>query len=230
MTVRILTFFFLGALLVSSAAAQALPRTSPRTVNYQSGERSISYQRGITLPTAKSFFAYMTAHYGGDDYYTNYDLYRLPNTTDQYFATAYDGTKVHLLHLRLNRGTVSQVNGVSIEGCGLVEPFFFTGRDRLMLIVSNMAPDGGFCGNWVFEYRDSNWSRMSEIEIYDGRHGVGAFQGHSPIEAATAKFENGKYYLTLRGQGTLYSFNDKVVARRGQAVTYYYDGSIWKRP
>lgn len=227
MPTRILTVLFFVTALASAATAQALPRTSPRTAIYKQGERYVSYETAIPRATAQAYFKYMLAHYGTDEYYTNYDLYRMPTTADLFLGTAYDGSELKLLLLRKNGAEFSEVSQVKHEGCGLAQPFFFTGRDRVLLFISNSAPDGGFCGNLAFEFQGGGWKPLGELDVYDAPHGQGGFQGHTPLERATAKFTQGKYSLTMRGTGILYSFGDKVLARRGVPVTLTFDGTNW---
>ena len=226
---RIIPVLLFLVLFASAAAAQVLPRTSPRTETYKQGERSVNHEASIPRATVQAYFKFMLAHYGTDEYYTSYDLYRIPNTTDLFFGTAYDGTQPIVLLLRKSGTEFSDLSVVKEDGCGLFEPFFFTGRDRVLLVVSNSAPDGGFCGNWTFEVRNGNWKLLGPLEIYDAPHGKGGFQGHSPIENATAKYTNGRYSLTMRGKGPLYSFDDKLLARRGVPLTYSFDGTSWHK-
>jgi hypothetical protein len=233
MPIKLLTALFALLLLTGAAFGQQLRRTTPPTAEYKAGERSVSYERGVPLATVKLYAKYMLAHYAGDDYYTNYDLYRMPNSTDMYFGTAYDGSKMILLLLTIKGGQVSEASRIDSEGCGLVQPFFFAGPGRVLLILSNSAPDGGFCGNWIYEFKGDNWTPAGEIDVYDAVHGDGAFQGHSPIESgATARFANGKYYVTMRGRGALRSLSqddDRVLARHGVPLTFFYDGVRWRK-
>lgn len=227
MITRIVTALLLTVFFVATAAAQALPRTSSRTASLTEGERSMVYETAVPRATVRTAFKYMLAHYATDDYYTNYDLYRMPTSTDLFLATAYNGTELFLLLLRKDGNEIAEVSQVKRQGCGLAQPYFFAGRDRVLFFIANSAPDGGFCGNWAFEFQGGRWKELGEIDVYDAQHGKGAFQGHSPLERATAKFANGRYSLTMRGRGTLYSFDDKVLARRGVPVTLTFDGTNW---
>lgn len=226
---RILTALFCALLLAGAVSAQALKRTTPATKSYEQGERSVNYQVGIPPATVQAYFKYMTTKYGSDDYYTSYDLYRMPNSTDLYYGTTYNGSTLSLFLFKNSGSEFTEVGRSDHDGCGLAQPFFFSGPDRVFLVVSNSAPDGGFCGNWAYEVRGGSWKTLGELDIYDAPHGKGGFQGHSPMERATAKYVSGKYYLTMRGEGKLYSFDDKLLANRGVPLTYYYDGTKWRK-
>lgn len=232
MPIKILTALLALFLLASGALGQQLRRTAPATAEYREGERTVSYQRGIPMAAVKSYAKYMFAHYTGDEYYTDYPLYRMPNSPDTYLGTAYNGSTMNVFMLSIKGAAVSEVRHDTREACGLVTPYFFAGPNRGLLVISNSAPDGGFCGNWAYEFKDGNWTPAGDIDVYDAVHGKGAFQGHSPIESgATARFANGKYYVTMRGRGALRSLDeqDVILARPRVLLTFYYDGANWHK-
>ena len=115
--------------------------------------------------------------------------------------------------------------------CGIKEPVFFLGQNKLLIVVSIMAMDGGFCGNYAFEYADNNLKSIGEIDVYDGRHGRGGWQGHSPMERATAEYKNNTYYRDNAWSGKpiwLHRRKDKKIAPPRSPITFFYDGADWR--
>ena len=87
-----------------------------------------------------------------------------------------------------------------------------------------MAFDGGFCGNEAFEFADNNLKSIGGIDVYDGRHGRGGWQGHSSMELATAEYKSNTYYVTMRGVGSLYGYTgdkDKKIAPPRSPITFF---------
>jgi hypothetical protein len=228
---------------VRSNARQQLRRYDPKM---QSSEQdfgpdkdklSVSFEKGIPPSTRQALIKYVTQHYTIAQLIIA--IYKLPNANNLYFVIgtvsqnqqSQDGERSIFLLLRGQGETVSEVSKVESDNtCGIREPVFFLGQNKLLIVVSIMAFDGGFCGNDVFEYADNNLKSIGGIDVYDGRHGRGGWQGHNPMERATAEYKNNTYYVTMRGVGSLYGYTgdkDKKIAPPRSPITFFYNGAAW---
>jgi hypothetical protein len=199
---------------------------------------SVGVEKGIPLSTRQALISYVTQHYKIAQLIIA--LYKLPNANNLYFVIgtvsqseqSQDTEKNIFLILRGQGETVSEVSKAENNNtCGIKEPVFFLGQNKLLIVVSIAAFDGGFCGNDVFEYADDNLKSIGGIDVYDGRHGRGGWQGYSPMERATAEYKNSTYYVTMRGVGSLYGYRgdkDKKIAPPGSPITFFYNGADWR--
>lgn len=228
-------FILMAALACTSVLPldgdRQLRRFSPGMQGFEQNEARVNFAKGITRTTAREFMQYMLGNTRGSGLRL-FNLYQLPPSTDQYLVSApdFENSNNTFLLLRKQGKEITEVSRISKVGCPLLEPFFFAGKDRLLLIVSNSAFDGGFCGNYAFEYKDEMLTPLADVNVYDGAHGKGVYQGHSPMDAATAAYRGGKYYLTMRGEGSLYSLDEKDsrLAPRGAPLTFFLDGDAWR--
>jgi hypothetical protein len=227
---------------VRSNVRQQLRRYDPQMqiIEQDFGEDklSISFEKGIPLSTEQALIKYVTQHYKITQLIIA--IYKLPNANNLYFVIgtvsqnqqSQDGERNIFLILRGQGETVGEVSKAENDTtCGIKEPVFFLGQNKLLIVVSIMAFDGGFCGNDAFEYADNNLKSIGEIDVYDGRHGRGGWQGESPMERATAEYKNNTYYVTMRGVGSLYAYTgdkDKKIAPPRSPITFFYDGADWR--
>jgi hypothetical protein len=215
------------------------PQMQSAEQDFEQDKLSVSFEKGIPLSTEQAILRYITQHYRIIQLIIA--IYKLPNADNFYFVIgsvaqnqqSQDGERNIFLILRGQGETVSEVSKAENEvTCGIKEPVFFLGKNKLLIVVSIMAFDGGFCGNFAFEYADNNLKPLGEIDVYDGRHGRGGWQGHNPMERATAEYRNKTYYVTMRGVGSLYSYtgsNDKKIAPPRSPVTFFHDGVNWRQ-
>ena len=199
---------------------------------------SVGFEKGIPLSTRQALINYVTQHYSIAQLIIS--LYKLPGASDLYFVIGSvspsqqspETEKNIFLILRGQGEAVSEVSRAENDNtCGIKEPVFFLRQNKLLIVVSIMAFDGGFCGNDVFEYADQSLKSIGGIDVYDGVHGRGGWQGHSPMGRATAEYKNKTYYVTMRGVGSLYSYTgekEKKIAPPRTPITFFYDGANWR--
>ena len=227
---------------VRSNERQRLRRHDPQmqTIEQDFGQDklSVSFEKGIPPSTRQALIGYVTQHYSIAQLIVT--IYKLPDAANLYFVIgtvspnqqSQETEKNVFLILRGQGETVSEVSKAENDNtCGIKEPVFFLGQNRLLIVVSIMAFDGGFCGNDAFEYADNNLKSIGGIDVYDGRHGRGGWQGHSPMERATAEYKNNTYYVTMRGVGSLYGYTgdkDKKIAPPRSPITFFYNGADWR--
>jgi hypothetical protein len=247
-TLLLLFFLLIPALTVaqtsriSSNAGQQLRRYDPQMQSteedFGQDKLSVSFEKGIPLSTERALIRYITQHYRIALLIIG--IYKLPGAGNLYFVTgtiykdqqAQERSEAHTIFLVLREqgAIVSEVGKAEHDSdAAIKEPVFFLGRNKLLIIVSESAADGGFGGNYAFEYAANNLKSLGEIYVYDGRHGRGDWQAHSPMGRATAEYKNSTYHVTMRGVGSLYVHgNDKKIAPPGSPVTYFYDGAEWR--
>jgi hypothetical protein len=227
---------------VRSNGRQQLRRYDPQMQvieqDFGQDKLSVGVEKGISFSTRQALISYVTQHYKIAQLIIA--LYKLPNANNLYFVIgsvsqnqqSQETEKNIFLILRGQGETVSEVSKAESDNtCGIKEPVFFLGQNKLLIVVSIMAFDGGFCGNDVFEYADNNLKSIGGIDVYDGRHGRGGWQGHSPMERATAEYKNNTYYVTMRGVGSLYGYTgdkDKKIAPPRSPITFFYNGADWR--
>jgi hypothetical protein len=199
---------------------------------------SIGFEKSIAPSTRQALVNYVTQHYKIAQLIIA--IYKLPGASDLYFVIgdvyetqqSQETEKSVFLILRAQGETVSEVSKAEDEiTCGIKETAFFQGHNKLLILVSISAFDGGFCGNLAFEYVDQSLKPIGAIDVYDGVHGRGGWQGHSPMERATAEYKNKTYYVTMRGVGSLYGYTggkEKKIAPPRTPITFFYDGAEWR--
>jgi hypothetical protein len=214
------------------------PQMQSTEQDFGQDKLSVGFEKGIPLSTRQALISYVTQHYSIAQLIIS--IYKLPNANNLYFVIgtvsqnqqSQDGERNIFLILRGQGETVSEVSKAENDTtCGIKEPVFFLGQNKLLIVVSIMAFDGGFCGNYAFEYADNNLKSVGEIDVYDGRHGRGGWQGYSPMERATAEYKNNTYYVTMRGVGSLYGYTgskDKKIAPPRSPITFFYDRGDWR--
>ena len=217
---------------VSEAQSQPLKRHRPQLANIEQEVGFTLYEKIIPLATAKAFRDYLGEKNPGYELRTVV-ISKMPASTDLYFLAVQRGNENDEGNLFL----VLQKQGAEIKEiarasndilCGMLDPAFFTGSGRVLIILSISAFDGGYCGSFPFEFKGDKLTAMGDIPVYDGVHGRGGFQGHSPIETATAAFRQNTYYVTMRGRGSLYGDKDQRLARPRIPLTYYFDGKTFQ--
>lgn len=243
LTVLLLAFSSLG--VAQSNERQQLRRYDPQMKSTEQDfgpdkdKLSVGFEKSIPRSTRQALINYVTQHYSITQLIIS--IYKLPKTDNLYFVLATasqsqqstDTEKSILLILRAQGETVSEVSKVENDNtCGIKEPVFFLGHNnKILIVVSVMAFDGGFCGNDVFEYAEQNLKPIGGIDVYDGVHGRGGWQGHSPMGRATAEYKNKTYYVTMRGVGSLYGYTgekEKKIAPPRSPITFFYDGAEWR--
>lgn len=212
------------------------PNIQSQLLTRQSPEDAKLRARQIPKSTSAAFDGYLRSHLNGFEL-TDFELYSMPRSTEQFFVTVsgmvkVDGTDYNtsiLVLLRKHGGDITESGRFEKDG-PLVRPYFFIGTDRVLLIVWISAYDGAYYGSWAFEYRNETLKALGEIDVVDEIPNE-LIYNRSPIDTATAEYKRGTYYLTMRGRGTLYrwdeSDNRQKLARRGVPVTYVYEQGAW---
>jgi hypothetical protein len=236
-----------------SNAPQQLRRSDPQMQskgidqNFGQDKVSVTFEKGIPLSTEQALLRYMAQHYKPAR--MGFEIYKLQAANDLYFVAgifskdqqAQDSSEVQTLFLVLKKqgATVSEVSkAVDESDAPIIEPIFFLGQNKLLVMVSHSWADGGFGGNLAFEYADNNLKSLGEIAVFElPNRSAGDFTlGHSPMGRATAEYKNNAYHLTMRGVGgSLYkpqqsdSTKYDKIASSGAPITYFYDGKDWKQ-
>jgi hypothetical protein len=217
------------SLFAAPAPPERLRRLDPKLQVNNSAEERVTFERTIPAAKRQNLHKYLTEHFKEP----LAQIYRMPLGENLYLALVQDfeQSNNHFLLLKSAGEAVSEVNRInSDQGCMLLTPTFFVGKDRALIILSISAADGGYCGNDLLEYKGQELKYLSDIAVYDGVHGRGGFQGHSPIEnLTTVELKRDTYYVTLRGRGSLYGQKDQRLARPGTPITYFYDGNEFRR-
>lgn len=212
----------------SAIQGQLLRRQIPVTQYYEENDLHVTFARGIPKSTTAAFARYLRSHLSGFEL-LGFDIFAMPGSTEQFFVTVpvYDRDTSILLLLRKHGADITEAGQFEKEG-PVVHPYFFIGSDRVLLIVWNMAGDGGFYGNWAFEYRNEKLKALGEIDVIDQVPSE-LIYNRSPIETAMVDYKRDTYYITMRGRGNLYSRgnNDRSLARRGVPLTYVYKQGAW---
>lgn len=256
MTTAILVLILSLTSLLNFDENQRLRRHDPQMQDYEISESdsnkiSVSFEKGVHSLDMRNIVKYISEQFDPEAGYLRIYIHKLPVADDMYYAVAgYEETKFFLLRKRGAEITaLNKINNKELGCFGLVNSIFFSGNNRMLIVTSFNAPDGGFCGNYAFEYKDGNLKPIGEVPVYDGTHGAGAHQGHSPMERATAEYRNNTYYVTMRGEGSLYALTrdsgsytatyrngklvsespkDKKLAPPRSSVTFFFNGSMWQ--
>lgn len=255
-TLLLSTFLIIAALTVApttpsaSAAvnyqAQALKRHEPqiRIVEKKLGEDtlSVSIEKAITPATEQALVGYFTGHYKLTA--MSIDIYKMPIADNIYFVLgtvlkdqqSEDSFGINIfLALRVQEQTVSEVSKVENESdAALRAPLFFIGQNKLLAIVTLSAPDGSLAGHYAYEYADNTLKSLGEIVVIDkiGMSGSVWITNNS-LGRATAEYKNNAFYVTMRGQGSLYvpTGQDKYkkIAPPKSPVTFFHDKGTWRQ-
>jgi hypothetical protein len=230
----------------TNSQAQQLRRYQPqmRSVEKKLGEDtlSVAIEKDISPATEQALISYFTQHY--KVYMGGIDVYKLPGGNNLYFVLGgvykdqqsenSEGINIFLV-LREQGKKVSEVSKAENESDAAVKaPVFFLGQNKLLAIVSLSAPDGSLAGHYAYEYADNNLKPLGEIAVIDkvGMSGS-VWLTNNSMARATAEYKNNTYYVTMRGQGSLYVSNGmdnyKKIAPPRSPVTYFYDGGTWRQ-
>ena len=211
--------------------SQPLTHAEPTMRTYKKQDDSITYERVIPLADVKAFLKYMKEHYKSE---TGVNLWLHKLSNNQYFGLTFDYENDKTLFLLFNKqGAKISVVSTNTEDracAGYLHSAFFRGTDRVLITNSFNFPDGGFCGTRPYEYRNGNLKPLGEIPVFDGIDGEGAAVGSDAVnKSATAVYSSNTYYITLRGRGPLYSFDENQTKLAGPhiPVTFKYDGNTF---
>jgi murein DD-endopeptidase MepM/ murein hydrolase activator NlpD len=240
--------FLTGKSLLSDKPQQ-LRRYDPEIKNYEitkldSNKIYVNYEKNIPLSDMSMLIRYLSDQFRNLEGNSLFYIYKPPLGDNFYYALTLDYEKDRTIFLLLRKQEAKIVEIDRIPGevrCdGLINSVFFIGNGRALIVTSFNAMDGGFCGNYAFEYKDDRLRAVGEIPVYDGVHGPGAYQGHSPMERAVAEYKSNTYYVTMRGEGNLYALSsesltitnegpkEKRLAPPRTPITFYLDGSTWR--
>jgi hypothetical protein len=222
----LLLVFLISASVTTEAQLLRRHRSQLRSMKQESG--FTLYEKGTPLAAVRSLKKHLSDN-GGKEINTLV-VSRMPLTRDQYFVMAQDADGLNkFLVLRIQGEGIVEISKAENDiSCGILEPAFFVGKDRTLIVISISAFDGGYCGNYPFEFKNGKLKSLGDIAVYDGVHGRGGHQGHSPIEKATARFEGETYYVTMRGKGSLYDEKERRIAAPNSPATYFYDGQTFR--
>ena len=262
MQTLVLLAFLLGAALTAAqtspattaaAKSQALPlqRYDPqmRSAEKKIGEEvfSIAIDSAISAASEKALIGYFTQHFVSR--LLALEINKMPGADHLYVVTglfdkagqAEDITKPATILLVLSEqgGTVNEVTKVENEdgsAYGVLSPFFFYGKGKLLIIVALSSADGDARLDLVYEYAENNFTPLGQLDVIEkvGMNG-NLWRIDSPVARATAAHKNNTYYVTLRGaKGSLYGGNDakgnpKKLAPPKSPITFFYDKGTWRR-
>src|SRR4051812_1843050 len=216
------------SLFATLAPPERLKRYDPKLQASSSVDERVAFEKRVPLVKRSALTRYLLGHFKE----ARAQIYQVPSAENLYLALVQDYTESNniFLLLRSEGEKVSEVSRVNSDvGCMLPTPTFFAGRDRVLVIIAMAAADGGYCGNYLLEYREQGLKYLGDIAVYDGVQGKGAFQGYSPIEnLTTVEFKRDTYYVTLRGRGSLYGEKDNRLARPGVPITYFHAGKEFR--
>ncbi|MDT5120626.1 MAG: hypothetical protein QOC96_108 [Acidobacteriota bacterium] len=250
LTALLLAFSSIG--FAQSNAPQQLRRSDPQmqSTEQKFGQEkvTVSFDKSIPLSTRQALVRYLAQHY--DTMLLGLEIDKVPGADHLYAITgafskaqlAKDSAQAPtiLLVLREQGDTVSEVSKIENDngsGYGLLTPAFFLGDNKLLIIVSLSSVDGDARLNLVYEYADSNFKPLGQIDVIEkvGMNG-NLWRIANPVERATAKYQNNTYYVTVRGaSGGLYdgsvdaNGSPQRLALRGSPVTFFYEGGAWKQ-
>lgn len=226
--------------LAQSNGSQPLSRYNPQTLSIEQnlGQEKLTIDVDKTISTSirQSLVSYFLQHYTSN--LISMEIDKLPGADDLYAVTGRfteaqnSSAEATLLLLREQGGKVSEVNKLSDEnagGYGVIQPVFFSGQNRQLVIVSMSSADGDARMDVVYEFAGNNFKPLGEIGVIEklGESG-GVWMIDSPARRATAEYKNGSYYVTLRGKGSLH-LGRKKIARAGSPVTFFYNGREWQQ-
>jgi hypothetical protein len=225
--------------LAQSDGSQQLRHYDPQTQSIEQNlgqeKLTIDVDKAISTSTRQSLISYLLQHYTSN--LLSFEIDNLPGTDNLYAVTGRfseaqnSSAEALLLLLREQGGKVSEVNKLkdeNAEAYGVIRPVFFSGQNRLLIIVSMSSADGDARMDLVYEYAGNNFKPLGEIEVIEklGESG-GVWRIDSPVKRATAEYKNGNYYLTLRGRGSLHLGWKKIAPPRSP-VTFFYNGKEWR--
>jgi len=225
--------------LAQSAGSQQLRRYDPQIQNIEQNlgqeELTLIVDKAISTSTRQSLVSYLLQHYTSN--LISFEIDKLPGTDNLYAVTGRfseaqnSSAEALLLLLSEQGGKVSEVNKLKDENAefyGVIQPVFFAGQDRLLIIVSMSSVDGDARMDIVYEYAGNNFKPLGDIGVIEklGESG-GLWMIDSPVKRATAEYKNGNYYVTLRGKGSLHLGRKKIAPPRSP-ITLFYNGKEWK--
>lgn len=226
--------------LAQSDGSQRLRRYDPQTQyteqNFGQEKLTLVVDKAISTSTRQSLISYLLQHYTSN--LLSFEIDKLPGTDNRYSVTGRfseaqnSSAEALILLLREQGGKVSEVNKLKDENAafyGVLQPIFFAGQNRLLVIVSMSSVDGDARMDLAYEYAGNNFKPLGEIEVIEklGESG-GVWRIDSPVKRATAEYKNGNYYVTLRGKGSLHLGRKKIAPPRSP-VTFFYNGKEWQR-
>lgn len=243
LTTLFLAFSSIG--FAQSNKPQQLRRYAPQMQNDEqnSGQEKVRVfvEKGIPQSTVQALSRYASQQY--ESAQMRLGLYRLPGMDSLYFVTVmFDDPELQdtslppttLFILKEQGGTVSEVrkstyndpnNGDINRG---LEPVFFIGQNKLLIIVSAALIDG-FITNYVFEFAGNDLKSLDELPVIENVSENGAYTGsYTPMGQATAVYKNNAYYVTMRGKKSLFEGEKKIAPPR-TPITYFYDGKTWRQ-
>ncbi len=217
------------SLLTTLPPPERLRRYDPQLQISKSAEERVAFEKSIPLAKRRALTKYLSEHFNE----STSQIYKMPLAENLYLALVQDYSESQNIFLLLKSEgeTISEINRVNPDvGCLIPTPTFFNGNGRTLIILAIAAADGGYCGNYLLEYKEQSLKYLGDISAYDAVHGKGGFQGHSPIEnLTTVEFKQDTYYVTIRGRGNLYGgAEDKRLARARTPITYVYDGKEFR--
>lgn len=228
--------------LAQSDGSQQLRRYDPQTRSIEQSvgpeKVNVNFDRTIPPSTRQVLINYISQHY--TSILMSFEIDRLPGADNLYAATGRftearnNSTEAMLLLLREQGGTVSEVNklgdsNADAQAYGDIRPIFFSGKDRMLVIVSMSSMDGDARMDLAYEYAGNNFKPLGQIEVIEklGESG-GVWRIDSPVKRATAEYKNDTYFVTLRGKGSLH-LGEKKIAAAGTPVTFFYNGKAWQQ-
>lgn len=240
LTLFLTTFSLVG--VAQSNKAQQLKRYIPRMQNSQQDfgqdKLEVYSEKGIPIKTKQALVSHIRQHYKIAQ--IGLDVYKLQDANELYFVIVsvnkdnQDQVQTLLLVLREQGGVVSEVSKAEEDtDAGVKAPAFFLGQDKTLIIVSYAAPDGSLFGHVAYEYASNNLKPLGSIPVIDKLGMSGSvWITNNEIGAATARYKNNTYDVTIRGKGTLYESrgysNNKRIASPGVPVTFSYLKGEWR--
>jgi hypothetical protein len=246
----LLTTFFLvfnSIGFAQSNGRQQLRRYNPqmRSTRQDLGQDKLSVvcDSRIALSTERALIRYITQNYKIAQLIIG--LYKLQGANNLYLVIGTfnkdrqsedSPAQSIILTIRAEGDKVTEVSKAENDSdAAIKEPAFFLGQDRLLIIVSHSAPDGSLGGHYAYEYAGNTFKPLGEIPVIDKTGMSGSvWITNNRIDRATAEYKNSTYFLTMRGQGSLYEplgdgANSKKIASPGAPVTFSYEGGGWRR-
>lgn len=243
LTTLFLAFSSIG--FAQSNKPQQLRRSAPQMQSDEqnSGQEKVSVfvEKGIAQSTVQALSRYASQQYNSAQ--MRLGIYKLPRADSLYFVTVMfddpglQGTSLPpttLLILREQGDTVSEVSKATYDDPNNgdlnreLEPLFFIGPTKLLIIVSAALIDG-FITNYAFEYASNNLKPLDELYVIENVSEGGVYTGsYTPMGRATAEYKNKTYYVTMRGKKSLFAGEKKIASPR-TPVTYFYDGKTWRQ-
>jgi Tol biopolymer transport system component len=228
---------------LQSNETQQLRRYQPE-FDYESYKRvygneefsRIGFDKGLPISTIRGFDKLIAERYK-ESHPMEISISKIPLSNDVYLLAMYGNKTWFLLIKKQGERFVELSRAYNEVECQNIIPTFFIGQDRVLTVYTLVAGDGGFCGNYAFEYKNESLKAIGELNVFDipneDEREYGTIFGRSPFENATAEFRDNIYYITMRGKGNLYASgndnrNARKLATRGIPITYFYDGTTWR--